>query len=63
MSAIPETYFTAYGSLFECLQLKPSDTFLVRGGTSSLGLTSIQLAKALVVQLLLLLEKEIKLDF
>jgi NADPH:quinone reductase len=47
MAAIPETYFTAYGSLFECLQLKPSDTFLVRGGTSSLGLTSIQLAKSI----------------
>jgi NADPH:quinone reductase-like Zn-dependent oxidoreductase len=47
LAAIPETYFTAYGSLFDCLQLSPSDKFLVRGGTSSLALASIQLAKSI----------------
>ena len=44
LAAIPETYFTAYGSLFDCLQLSPSDTLLIRGGTSALGLVAIQLA-------------------
>lgn len=44
LAAIPETYFTAYGSLFDCLQLSPSDTLLIRGGTSALGLAAIQLA-------------------
>lgn len=29
LAAIPETYFTAWGSLFECLQLKPRDTLLM----------------------------------
>ncbi|MBD5151505.1 MAG: zinc-binding dehydrogenase [Oscillibacter sp.] len=35
--AVPETYFTAWGSLFECLRLKADDTLLVRGGTCALG--------------------------
>lgn len=47
MGAVPETYFTAWGSLFECLQLKPNDTLLIRGATCALGYAAIQLAKAL----------------
>lgn len=47
MGAIPETYFTAWGSLFQCLQLKPEDKLLIRGATCALGYVSIQLAKAL----------------
>lgn len=46
-AAVPETYFTAWGSLFECLQLKKEDTLLVRGGTCALGYAAIQLAKVL----------------
>lgn len=46
LAAIPETYFTAWGSLFGSLQLKPEDSLLIRGGTSALGLASIQLAKS-----------------
>lgn len=45
IAAIPETYFTAYGSLFECLQLNSKDTLLIRGGSSATGLTSLSLAK------------------
>lgn len=45
--AIPETYFTAFGSLFECLDLKKDDVLLIRGGTSAAGLSAIQLAKAI----------------
>ena len=47
LAAIPETYFTAWGSLFECLNLQPSDTLLVRGATSALGYASMQIATAL----------------
>ena len=47
LGAIPETFFTAWGSLFECLQLNENDTLLVRGGTCALGYASIQIAKAL----------------
>lgn len=47
MGAVPETYFTAWGSLFECLKLKSSDTLLIRGATCALGYAAVQLAKAL----------------
>ncbi len=47
LAAIPETYYTAYGSLFTCLNLHEHDSILVRGGTSALGIASILLAKSL----------------
>lgn len=47
MAGVPETYFTAWGSLFECLQLKTEDTLLIRGATSALGYAAMQLANAL----------------
>lgn len=47
LAAVPETYFTAWGSLFQCLRLQPSDTLLIRGGTCALGYAAIQIAKAL----------------
>ena len=46
-AAVPETYFTAWGSLFECLRLRTGDTLLVRGGTCALGYAAIQIAKAM----------------
>ena len=50
IGAFPETYLTAWGSLFECLQLQLGDTLLVRGATCGLGYSAIQLAKALRVR-------------
>ena len=47
MAAIPETYFTAWGSLFQCLGLTKEDKLLVRGATCALGYVSVQLAKTL----------------
>ena len=47
LAAVPETYFTARGSLFEGLDLKPSDTLLIRGATCALGYAAIQIGKAL----------------
>ena len=47
LGAVPETYFTAWGSLFECLRLQPSDTLLLRGATCALGYAALQIAKAL----------------
>jgi len=46
LSALPETYYTAYGSLFTCLHLQADDTLLVRGASSNLGRAAIQLAHA-----------------
>ena len=47
LGAVPETYFTAWGSLFECLRLTKDDVLLVRGATCALGYASVKIAKAL----------------
>ena len=47
LAAVPETYFTAYGSLKECLLLCNDDVLLVRGATSTVGQAAIQLGKAM----------------
>ena len=44
--AIPETYFTVWTNVFERGGLQPGETLLVHGGTSGIGTTAIQLAKA-----------------
>ncbi|WP_457091343.1 NAD(P)H-quinone oxidoreductase [Microvirga sp. P5_D2] len=44
--AVPETYFTVWTNVFERGDLKPGETLLVHGGTSGIGTTAIQLAKA-----------------
>lgn len=62
LAAVPETYFTAWGSLFECLQLKPDDTLLVRGATCALGYAAIQIAKALGCKVIATTHRESKLS-
>ncbi|WP_375088722.1 zinc-binding alcohol dehydrogenase family protein [Peribacillus sp. RS7] len=49
LAAIPEMYYTAYASLFDTLMLKKEDILLIRGGTSSVGLAALQLAKSVGV--------------
>ena len=46
-AAIPETFFTVWHNVFERGALKPGETLLVHGGSSGIGTTAIQLAKAL----------------
>jgi NADPH:quinone reductase len=43
---IPETAFTVWNNVFERGALEAGDWFLVHGGTSGIGTTAIQLAKA-----------------
>ena len=45
-AAIPETFFTVWHNVFERGGLKGGETLLVHGGTSGIGTTAIQLAKA-----------------
>ena len=47
MGAVPETYYTAWGSLMQRLQLRRDDTLLIRGASCALGYAAMQLAKAL----------------
>jgi NADPH:quinone reductase len=46
-AALPETFFTVWTNLFERGALKSGETVLIHGGTSGIGTTAIQLAKAL----------------
>ena len=61
IAAVPETYFTAWGSLFECLHLQPEDTLFIRGATCSLGYAAIQIAKALGSHVIATTHRESKL--
>ena len=43
--ALPESYFTAYGSVLEDMHVKPGDKVIVRGATSSVGMAAISILK------------------
>lgn len=45
-AAVPETFFTVWHNVFERGALKSGERFLVHGGTSGIGVTAIQMAKA-----------------
>lgn len=45
-AAIPETYFTVWYNVFTRCRLADGETFMVHGGSSGIGTTAIQLAKA-----------------
>ena len=45
-ASLPETYFTVWNNVFDRARLVKGELFLVHGGTSGIGLTAIQLAKA-----------------
>ena len=45
-AGLPETLFTVWANVFESGALKPSETLLVHGGTSGIGMTAIAMGKA-----------------
>ena len=46
-AAIPETFFTVWSNVFERGRLQPGESILIHGGSSGIGTTAIQLARAL----------------
>ena len=46
LGAIPEMFQTVSGSLNQALEIQAGETLLIRGGTSSIGMLSCQLAKS-----------------
>lgn len=46
-AALPETVFTVWHNVFQRGALQPGETLLVHGGSSGIGTTAIQLARAL----------------
>jgi NADPH:quinone reductase-like Zn-dependent oxidoreductase len=45
LAALPEAYLTIWGALEKCLRISEGQTLLIRGATSSIGLTAIIYAK------------------
>ena len=45
-ASLPETFYTVWSNVFDRAGLQPGETLLVQGGTSGIGVTAIQLAKA-----------------
>jgi len=45
-ASLPETFFTVWSNVFERGHLQAGETLLVQGGSSGIGVTAIQLAKA-----------------
>lgn len=62
-AALPETFFTVWSNLFDRAQLKPNETLLVHGGSSGIGTTAIQLAKAFGVKVFITAGSDEKCDF
>jgi NADPH:quinone reductase len=46
-ASLPETFFTVWSNVFDRVRLQAGETLLVQGGTSGIGVTAIQMAKAL----------------
>lgn len=46
-ASLPETFFTVWSNVFDRGRLQAGETLLIQGGTSGIGVTAIQLAKAL----------------
>lgn len=46
-ASLPETYFTVWSNVFDRGQLKAGETLLIHGGSSGIGVTAIQMAKAM----------------
>ena len=46
-ASLPETFFTVWSNVFDRGALKSGETFLIQGGSSGIGVTAIQLAKAM----------------
>lgn len=46
-ASLPETFFTVWSNVFDRVRLQPGETLLIQGGSSGIGVTAIQMAKAL----------------
>lgn len=46
-ASLPETFFTVWSNVFERGRLQPGEVLLVQGGSSGIGVTAIQLGRAL----------------
>ena len=45
-ASLPETFFTVWSNVFDRARLRAGETLLIQGGSSGIGVTAIQMAKA-----------------
>src|SRR5262245_12289926 len=45
-ASLPETFFTVWANVYDRAKLAPGETLLVQGGTSGIGVSAIQMARA-----------------
>ena len=51
-ASLPETFFTVWSNVFDRARLQTGETLLIQGGSSGIGVTAIQLAKAMGAQVI-----------
>jgi NADPH2:quinone reductase len=51
-ASLPETFFTVWSNVFDRAHLQKGETLLIQGGSSGIGVTAIQLAKAMGSQVI-----------
>ncbi len=51
-ASLPETFFTVWSNVFDRVRLQAGETLLIQGGSSGIGVTAIQLAKAMGAQVI-----------
>ncbi|MGZ5012119.1 MAG: NAD(P)H-quinone oxidoreductase [Methylobacter sp.] len=62
-AALPETFFTVWSNVFDRAYLRSGETLLVHGGTSGIGTTAIQLAKAFNANVIITAGSKAKCEF
>ena len=62
-AALPETFFTVWSNVFDRAHLLPNENLLVHGGSSGIGTTAIQLAKAFHANVIVTAGSETKCQF
>lgn len=63
LGALPEMIQTTHGSLYQGLEIKPGQTLLIRGGTSSIGLCALEIAKQAGLKVISTTRSESKSDY
>lgn len=51
-ASLPETVFTVWSNVFDRAHLQSGETLLIQGGSSGIGVTAIQMAKAIGAQVM-----------
>jgi NADPH2:quinone reductase len=59
-ASLPETFFTVWSNVFDRVGLKAAETLLVQGGSSGIGVTAIQLAKAAGAKVVVTVGSDVK---